>query len=174
MAETLSDVMKSINKKFGENIMKVGVDDLTEYGTLSIGSPGFDFCLYNSFPEGRIIEFCGAESSGKTSTAMLACAAYQKKELERNPNEPRAVLYVDLECGVDPMWASKFGFDMSSDAKVPVIAFRPEAMSAEDIFDVIIDSVKTRQVGFIIIDSLSMLVPQLTLDESMSKKDKNP
>ena len=49
MAETLSDVMKSINKKFGENIMKVGVDDLTEYGTLSIGSPGFDFCLYNSF-----------------------------------------------------------------------------------------------------------------------------
>ena len=171
MAETLSDVMKSINKKFGENIMKVGVDDLTEYGTLSIGSPGFDFCLYNSFPEGRIIEFCGAESSGKTSTAMLACAAYQKKELERNPNEPRAVLYVDLECGVDPMWASKFGFDMSSNAKVPVIAFRPEAMSAEDIFDVIIDSVKTGQVGFIILDSLSMLVPQLTLDESMSKKD---
>ena len=37
MAETLSDVMKSINKKFGENIMKLGVDDLTEYGTLSIG-----------------------------------------------------------------------------------------------------------------------------------------
>ena len=46
--QSVSDILKSINKKFGENIMTVGVEDLTNYGTLSLGSPGFDFCLYNS------------------------------------------------------------------------------------------------------------------------------
>lgn len=171
MADALADVMKNINKKFGNKVMQQGVDDLTGYGTLTIGSPGFDFVLYNSFPESKIIEFCGAESSGKTTSAFLVCAAYQKRELERNPEEPRAVLYVDLECGVDPVWAAKSGFDMSSNAKVPVIAFRPENMSAEAIFDVIYDAVMTGQVGLVVIDSLSMLVPQQIIDESFSKKD---
>lgn len=71
MADTLADVMKNINKKFGNKVMQQGVDDLTGYGTLTIGSPGFDFVLYNSFPESKIIEFCGAESSGKTTSAFL-------------------------------------------------------------------------------------------------------
>ena len=57
----------------------------------------FSFCLYNSFPERRIVEFCGAEGSGKTTTAYLVAASYQRKELERNPENPRGILFVDLE-----------------------------------------------------------------------------
>lgn len=168
--DSVNDILKNINKKFGENVMTMGVEDLTDYGTLSFGSPGLDFCLYNSFPERRIVEFCGAEGSGKTTTAYLLAAAYQRKEIERNPDNPRAILFVDLECGADPLWAIKMGYDMNSEV-VRTIRLTGSDMAAEHIFDAIIDCIKTGEVGFILIDSLNMLVPLQVFDESMEKKD---
>ena len=105
--ENLDSVLKSITKKFGENVVKFGVDDLGCSGTLSFGSPSADFCIYNSFPEGRIIEFSGSEGSGKTTSAFLVAADYQRKELKRHPIDltwilrgeehlgPRAIILLD-------------------------------------------------------------------------------
>lgn len=168
--KSLDSILKSINKKFGENVAKVGVDDLNAYGTLSLGSPSFDFCLYNSFPERRIIEFNGAEGSGKTSTAYVVAASYQRKELERNPNNPRKILFIDLECGADPIWAGLMGYQMNGHP-VETIMFRPEDMTAEEIFDIVIEMIRSGEIGFIILDSLNMLVSQQVHDESFEKKD---
>lgn len=168
--ETLSEILKSVNKKYGENVMTMGVEDLTHYGTLSLGSPGFDFCLYNSFPERRIIEFSGAEGSGKTTTAYLVAASYMRKEKERNPDAPRKILFVDLECSADPLWSIKMGYDMNSD-EVETVRFTGSDMHAEAIFDVIISAIKSEEVGLIILDSLNMLVPMQVFDESLEKKD---
>ena len=172
MAEqkSLNSILKDISKKYGDEVIALGVEDLTAYGTLSLGSPSFDFCLYNSFPERRIVEFCGAEGSGKTTTAYLVSASYQKKELERNPENPRSILYVDLECGVDPNWAKLAGYDMNN-SPVKTIRFMPEDMSAEIIFDTIIDCVKSGEIGLVVIDSLNMLVPDQVFGESFQKKD---
>ncbi len=169
-ARDVSSILKSINKKFGENVMKMGVEDLNSYGTLSLGSPSFDFCLYNSFPERRIIEFNGAEGSGKTSTAYIVAASYQRKELERNPDNPRKILFIDLECGADPIWAALMGYQMNGHP-VETIMFRPEDMTAEEIFDIVIELIKSGEIGFIILDSLNMLVSQQVHDESFEKKD---
>lgn len=168
--ECLSDILKEVNKKFGDGVITVGVEDLTNYGTLSLGSPGFDFCLYNSFPERKIVEFCGAEGSGKTTTAYLVAASYIRKELERNPENPRAIMFVDLECGADPLWSIKMGYDMNN-SPVKTIRFTGSDMAAEHIFDVIINAIKTGEVGLIILDSLNMLVPLQTFGESLEKKD---
>jgi recombination protein RecA len=168
--ECLSDILKDVNKKFGEGVITVGVEDLTSYGTLSLGSPGFDFCLYNSFPERKIVEFCGAEGSGKTTTAYLVAASYIRKELERNPENPRGILFVDLECGADPEWALKMGYDMNN-SPVRTVRFTGSDMAAEHIFDVILNAIKTGEIGLIILDSLNMLVPLQTFGESLEKKD---
>ena len=168
--ECLSDILKEVNKKFGEGVITVGVEDLTSYGTLSLGSPGFDFCLYNSFPERKIVEFCGAEGSGKTTTAYLVAASYIRKELKRNPENPRGILFVDLECGADPEWASKMGYDMNN-SPVRTIRFTGSDMAAEHIFDVIINAIKTGEIGLVIVDSLNMFVPLQTFGESLEKKD---
>lgn len=172
MAEnrSLSEIIKDVNKKFGKDIMSEGVENLVNNSTLSLGSPSLDFCLYNSFPENRIIEFCGAESSGKTSLAYIVAGAYQRKERERHPDNPRSILFVDLECGVDPLWARKFGYDMNC-KDVPTIRATFSDMPAEYIFDTIIDCVKSREVGLVIIDSLNMLVPLQVYNESLEKKD---
>lgn len=168
--ECLADILKDVNKKFGQDVMTVGVEDLTNYGTLSLGSPGFDFCLYNSFPERKIVEFCGAEGSGKTTTAYLVAASYIRKELERNPENPRGILFVDLECGADPDWAIKMGYDMNN-SPVKTIRFTGSDMAAEHIFDVILNAIKTGEIGLVILDSLNMLVPIQVFDESLEKKD---
>lgn len=169
-ARDVNSILKSISKKFGENVIKVGVEDLNSYGTLSLGSPSFDFCLYNSFPERRIIEFNGAEGSGKTTTAYLVAASFQRKEMERNPNNPRKILFIDLECGADPIWAGLMGYQMNGHP-VETIMFRPEDMTAEEIFDIVVELVKSGEIGFIILDSLNMLVSQQVHDESFEKKD---
>lgn len=170
MELTLQEILKGIAKKQGENVAKVGVEDLTSYGTLSLGSPGLDFCLYNSFPERKITELCGAEGSGKTTLAYLICASYQKKELKVNKDNPRKILYVDLECSVDPSWAKKTGYDMNN-SPVQTICYRPEDQPAESIFDDVIAMIKTGEIGMVVIDSLSMLVSQQVHDESMEKKE---
>ena len=173
MAEelTLTDVLKSISKKFGDKVAKVGVDELQSGGTLSLGSPSFDFCLYNSFPVGKIVEFSGRESSGKTTTAFLVAASYIRKELEERPDDPRAILFVDAECACDPEWAKKAtGYDMNRD-DVKTICITPEGQSAEEIFDMVISFVKTGQIGLVIFDSLTAIVSQKLADSSMEEKE---
>lgn len=166
---SLQDVIKQINKKFGDNIAKVGVQKLTDTGVLSLGSPSLDFCIYGGVPEGRIIELSGSEGSGKTSNSALIAASYQRKEIERNPDNPRSIVFLDAEGTLDPEWCSKLGYDTSEDAKVPTILIRPEAQSAEQIFDMALDMLRTGEVGLLIFDSIATLVPQQIVDESMEK-----
>lgn len=166
----LNEVLKSISKKYGESVVKIGVDDLTVDGVISLGSPSADFCLYGGIPEGRITEFSGAEGSGKTTTAFICAGMYQKKELERNPENPRAIIFLDNEGTADPVWAKILGYDMSESAKVPTICLRPEAQSAEEIFDMALSMLKTGEVGLLIFDSIATLVPQQISEESMEKQ----
>lgn len=166
---TVSDILKDIKKKYGETVASIGAEDLRVDGLLSLGSPSLDFAVYGGIPEGRIVEFSGAEGSGKTTNAFLAAASYQRAEVKRNPDNPRYIVYIDQECTTDPTWASKMGYDMSEEAKVKTILLRPEGQSAEEVFDMALDLLKTGDVGLIIIDSLATLVPQQIVDESMEK-----
>ena len=170
MAElTLKGVLRNISKKYGDGVAKFGADDLSIDGMLSLGSPMVDFCLYGGIPEGRIIEFAGAEGSGKTTTAFLAASSYCKEELKRNPDNPRSIIFLDNEGTLDPVWASNFGYDLSEDAPVRTIVIRPEGQNAEEIFDMALDLLRTGEVGLLIFDSIATLVPAQIADESMEK-----
>lgn len=170
MAESLQDVLKDIAKKYGENVIKTGVEGLEVDGVLSLGSPSFDYCLYGGLPEGRIVEFSGAEGSGKTTSAFLAAASYQREELKRNPDNPRDILLLDNEGTADPIWAKKLGYNMDKDAPVKTRIIRPEGQSAEEIFDIALRVLKTGEIGLLIFDSIATLVPMQIADESMEKQ----
>lgn len=167
---TLQEVLKKIKKDYGDTVVKIGVESLDVDGILSLGSPSFDFCIYGGIPEGRIVEFSGPESSGKTTTAFLTAASYQREEIKRHPDNPRAIVYLDNEGTADPIWAKKMGYDMSVSSTVPTILIRPEAQSAEQIFDMAIEMLKTGEIGLLIFDSIATLVPQQIAEESMEKK----
>ena len=177
MPDNLDSVLKKITKKYGTGVAKFGADDLTIDGVLSLGSPMIDYCLYGGIPEGRIIEFSGAEGSGKTSTAFLVAASYQREELKRHPvgeewelngelhEGPRSIIFLDNEGTLDPVWAKNFGYDLSEDADVKTIVIRPEGQNAEEIFDMALDCLKTGEVGLLIFDSIATLVPAQIADE---------
>ena len=170
MAEkTLNEVLKGISKKYGDNVAKFGAEDLSVDGVLSLGSPMIDYCLYGGVPEGRIIEFSGAEGSGKTSTSFLVAASYCREELKRNPDNPRCIIFLDNEGTLDPTWAKVFGYNLDADAPVRTIVIRPEGQNAEEIFDMALDFLRTGEVGLLIFDSIATLVPAQIADESMEK-----
>ena len=167
--KSLDEVLKSISKKYGDNVAKFGADELTVDGVLSLGSPMIDYCLYGGVPEGRIIELSGAEGSGKTTTSFLIAASYCRAEIERNPDNPRGIVFLDNEGTLDPIWANVFGYDLSEDAPVRTIVIRPEGQNAEEIFDMALDFLRTGEIGLLIFDSIATLVPAQIADESMEK-----
>lgn len=105
-----------------------------------------------------------------TTNAFLACASYQKAELKRNPDNPRCIVFLDNEGTADPVWAAKLGYDMSENAAVKTVCIRPEAQSAEEIFDMALEMLKTGEVGLLVFDSIATLVPAQIADESMEKQ----
>ena len=181
MADTLNSVLKSISKKYGKIVTK-GAESLESDGVLSLGSPMIDYALYGGIPENRIVEFSGAEGSGKTSTAFLVAASYQRVELERHPigevwtdkngidhEGPRGIIFLDNEGTLDPIWAKVFGYDLREDADVPTYVIRPEGQNAEEVFDIALDVLRTGEIGLLIFDSIATLVPAQIADESMEK-----
>lgn len=181
MADSINSVLKDIAKKYGKSVVSIGAEALEVDGVLSLGSPMVDFCLYGGVPEGRITEFSGAEGSGKTTTAFLVAASYQREELKRHPigeeweshgmvhTGPRCIVFLDNEGTLDPQWAKVFGYDLAEDADVPTILLRPEGQSAEEIFDMALNLLRTGEVGLLIFDSIATLVPAQIADESMEK-----
>ena len=167
--KSLSDVLKNISKKYGDSVVKKGVDSLDVDGILSLGTPTFDFAVYGGIPEGRIVEFCGREGGGKTTTAFMVAASYEREEVKRHPDNPRSIVLLDNEGTADPVWAKKLGYNMDEDAEVPTIVIRPEGQSAEQIFDMALQLLETGEVGLLIFDSIATLVPQQIADESMEK-----
>lgn len=167
---SLADVIKKVNKDFGDKVAQVGVPPIKEKGILSFGTPSLDFCTYNNLIEGTFVELNGLESSGKTTVAFLIAASYMKKEKERNPEHPRKILFVDAEATCDPTWAlNAAGYDMNS-TEVETIYIQGAGQTAEEYFDTVMAFVNTGEIGLVIFDSLTMLVGQQVAGESLEKK----
>lgn len=166
----LSSVLKSINKKYNDNVVSFGINKAHK-SRFSLGSPGLDFCTYNSIPEGIFIELSGAEGSGKTLLAYGIARDFIKKEILKPEEERRHILFVDCEGTADPEWAlTSAGYDMNNQ-DIKTIYLTPLGQSAEQIFDMVREFVLSGQIGLIIFDSLTAIAPQQTNEESFEKKD---
>ena len=87
----LMEAIKLINKKFAkENGSDIIHLDVKSINKISSGSIAIDAASNScGIPEGRIYEFFGKESSGKTTIALIIAQEY----LKNNKN----VLYIDAE-----------------------------------------------------------------------------
>ena len=79
--QMLKDAIASIEKSFGKGaIMRMGDNaNLGMINTFHSGSYILDLILGGGYPEGRVIEMYGHESSGKTTVALHAIAEIQKR-----------------------------------------------------------------------------------------------
>lgn len=168
--ETISSVLKEVNKKFGESIIAIGVNKENR-AKFSLGSPSADFMTYNSIPEGSWIEISGSEHSGKTLLSYLMAADYIKKEAKKPEEQRRHILFVDCEGTLDPEWCQTSAHYDVNNEEIRTYYVTPLGQSAEQIFDIIRESVATGEIGLVILDSLTAMAPQQVFEESFEKKE---
>lgn len=185
----LDSLIKEFNRKNKDNIAFLGVPHI-KVPKIPFSSPRANYMLYGGIPRGRIIEFFGEEGGGKTTTALDIVGNAQKlfeneneKEVEKLKSQSKLtkqqnerldyllatgskkVVYVDCENTLDIEWAMKLGVDVES-----MYLLKPQAQSAEEIFQMIYDMIETGEVGLVVIDSLGVMVSQQTLEKTMEEK----
>ncbi len=144
-------VIAEIEKKFGKgNIFKFSDKPRIDIPVASTGIIGLDHALgIGGIPYGRITEIFGNESSGKTSIALKAAASCQR--------DGGRVAYVDAENALDINHARLLGVDVDD-----MYISQPD--TAENIFGITEELVKSGDFKMVVIDSVAALVSQREFD----------
>ena len=158
----LDTLFADFNKQYKAKIACKGISDV-KYPRIPFTSPRANYMLYGGIPRNRMIEFFGDYSCGKTTTALDLIGNAQKLfELEE---QGQKCVFVDAEHTLDYDWAKKLGVDVEE-----LYVLDPEGQSAEQIFEMILEMVKTGKVGLIVLDSLANLVSQQECDKTMEER----
>jgi len=147
----LEKVIAEINKKYGEGTVAEGCSVSLDIPRIRSGITAIDLCIGGGIPRGAIIEFYGRESGGKTTTALLTVAAYQRQGL--------TCAYIDLEHSFDEGWAGTLGVDMKT-----LIISQPDTL--EKSVDVIDSLVRSGAVDLVVYDSIAAAVPSAEMEKS--------
>ena len=77
MSTKLSDLIKNLNSEHSGNLFSTG--EITyNIERIPFSSPRANYMTYGGIPLGRIVEFAGEESGGKTTTALDITGNAQK------------------------------------------------------------------------------------------------
>ena len=152
--EILQATFKDIEKLYGKgSIMCLGDKPNVEVGVISSGSILLDEALgVGGYPQGRIIEIFGPESSGKTTLTLHAIAEAQKSG--------GVCAFIDAEHAIDPIYAQNLGVDIDR-----LILSQPD--NGEQALDIVEMLAKSNSFSLIVVDSVAALVPKAELDGEM-------
>lgn len=151
----MKEMFKTFKKKYGPDTVAYGAR-LQNVERLPIDVFPFDLATGGGLPLGRVIVFYGPESSLKTTNALKAIAAFQKKY-------PRKVcVFIDLEGHYDPEWGSILGVDNTK-----LYYILPE--NAEQVVDIVQEILQADDIGIVVVDSLAAMI---TSNEVVSDGDK--
>ena len=106
--KAIDTVIKNMEKSFGKGaVMKLGDDAGRKVKTTSSGSVTLDRALgVGGYPQGRIIEVYGPESSGKTTVALQPLQKFKETAASQHSSMP--------EHALDPEYATKLGVDIDN------------------------------------------------------------
>jgi recombination protein RecA len=156
--KAIQNAMKNLEKSLKKEgvVQRLGDKEFVPIPSISSGSLMFDLALgVGGLPKGRIIEFFGAESSGKTLCALKAMGECQKAG--------GIVAFVDMEHTFDPTFAAKLGVEWED-----VIFSQPDHL--QDAFKIIDALIDSGGIDLIVLDSVAALVPQEELDGEVGKR----
>lgn len=150
---TLDALKSALEKKFGANIIAPESDeDERSVKFISTGIVSLDLALGGGIPTGRIVEVFGPESSGKSTLALHCIGRFQKLG--------KKGMLVDAEFAYDKDYAAKFGVNNSE-----LILSQPDY--GEQALTVVEESVRSKLIDIIVVDSVAALVPKAESDGAM-------
>lgn len=159
---SFEEIAKKINKAWKEDVLVSG-NFVKEVSRVPLGDLGSDYALFGGIPEGHLTVFSGVEHSGKTLSAALAMAQYQKKHPDRinvwidaENTIPVQADFLQRMTGLDVFSETFFRYDCSGKA-------------AEEIFSDILQLEEADQIGCVCLDSAPALISKADLDNDFEK-----
>jgi recombination protein RecA len=150
--EKMQFIVTETAKKYGKEKVKYGIDVVPKKST---GSVHFDYLLNGGYEEGTIAIFFGPSSSGKTTLSLRNIAEAQKRG--------DTCAWLRVEKGANRQYMEKIGVDVDN---LLVIEGLP---NGEAYLDTLIRLIE-EEVDMIVVDSLSALIPQREMDESLERE----
>lgn len=157
----IQDTLELIKKKYGTGaIADFSGKNTHKIESISTGSISIDKALeISGIPRGRITEIFGDSGTGKTSLAAhIASEAQKNGEL---------VAYLDLENAVSTKYFTNLGVNVEDPNKFMLC----QSNSAEEALDIVEMLVKSGEVGLIVIDSVSALIPEAEVNSDVSDQN---
>lgn len=111
-----------------------------------------DLCGCGGIPRGKIIEFFGPESAGKTTAALHIVGQEQKAG--------GLAAYIDVEHALDVTYAKHLGVDVDN-----LMISQPD--SGEQALTIVEELIKSQLITLIIVDSVAALTPEAELAGDM-------
>jgi recombination protein RecA len=198
MAKELSptEAFSQLETLFGDDAI-FHPDLVEKVETISTGSPGLDYAVgRGGVPRGRVIQFAGKESSGKTFLALQVAAQWQAKHPDN------CFAFLDAEFTYDPIWAAGFGVDndrvflvKSNEAeklfaglvgRVKLNKVTKKETKVKGLFDMISDGAQVKyphpdgskmnsldlsRCGVIIVDSIAAMQPPMERQSAVGKQN---
>lgn len=151
---SLEMALKQIEKQFGKgSIMKLGEQPERRVKATPSGSIALDVALgVGGYPNGRIIEVYGPESSGKTTVSLHAIAEVQR--------QGGTAAFIDAEHAMDPVYAQKLGVNIDE-----LLLSQPD--TGEQGLEIAEALVRSGAVDILVVDSVAALVPKAEIEGDM-------
>ncbi len=144
-----------IEKQYGKgSIMKLGErPGGVKIPVIPTGSLLLDEAIgVGGYPQGRVIEIYGHESSGKTTLALHSIAEAQKKG--------GVSAFIDAEHALDPSYAAKLGVNIDE-----LWVSQPD--SGEQALEITEQLIRSGGIDLIVVDSVAALTPQAEIRGEM-------
>lgn len=153
-AADIAETLRSLKTKFGDEvIMTLDQTKHVDIESISTGSIGLDDALgIGGFPQGRIVEIYGPESSGKTTLSLHAVAEAQKAG--------GICAFIDAEHAMDPVYAENIGVKLDE-----LLISQPD--NGEQALEIVDSLVRSGKISVIVIDSVAALTPRDEIEGEM-------
>lgn len=154
----LDSAINKLNKQFSKNLITMG-PTIKQVPVVSTTSLALDVALgVGGFGQGRIIEIMGPNASGKTSLGLAICREMQK-------------LYADDYCLVADMEYTQTGKQWEDFGLDPNRTLLAQADTANEIFQIVMDMVKTGTIRYLLFDSIDACQTESMLNKDVGAND---
>lgn len=160
----LDKIADKINKKYGKAIMgRIGANpeiaDRLAVTFVPTACPDLNVAVGGGFPRRRCTLIAGLPDSGKTSIVLETIGKAMKKDNDF------VACWVESENSLDKEYiCNTFHIDPERFVFIPV----DSGINAEDILDILYETMKTGTIDLCCINSLKSLVPTQEMDASLS------
>lgn len=152
--EALAESIAALEKTYGKGcVVRLGSKQAIQVDVIPTGCLPVDIATgVGGLPRGRISEFSGSESSGKTTLALCVVAQAQKRG--------GTAAYIDAEHALDTKYCRVLGVNVDD-----LLISQPDC--GEDALSIAEALIKSGQVDVCVVDSVAALVPRAELAGEM-------